>query len=125
MSRAVTFTQAQVRRAVKAAEEGGFVVTAINVTKMEVEKRPMTERELIAARPIIPVEEAAKLARCTDVDQFRLLVKEGIFPKGISNRKWDRRQLDPAIEKAIVKPDNVENPWTLFAVCSRLEEGQR
>lgn len=108
MTRPVTFTKAQVRRAIKAAESAGLRVRRVTVNpdgSITLDHRPMTEQEKIEANPLVKAHDAAKFARCATVQQFRLLVSEGIFPKGISNRKWDLRKLGVAIKQASIEPD--------------------
>jgi len=103
MTRAITFTQAQVRRAVKAAEKAGMKVTRITVNRdgsIGTAGRPMTAQEINRRAPLIDLKEAIEISRCADAGQFKSLVREGIFPAPAKRGKWDKVSLQEAVAAA-------------------------
>lgn len=70
-----------------------------------------------AKDPILLIDEteASKLARCSSVDQFRLLVKQMIFPAAYFSGQWDRRDIEAAVASVIPWPEiRAENSEVYF-----------
>jgi hypothetical protein len=97
MSRAVTFTQAQVRRAVKAAESAGLRVQSITI---EPDGTVNADGPLLH-RPdrFFELDRAAAYCRSRP-DQFKAMIKVGIFPQHGPKKLWDRKLLDTSLKSA-------------------------
>lgn len=52
---------------------------------------------------LITARQAARVAHCLTISQFRLLVEEGIFPKpALANKRWVFGELKMAVEKVLI-----------------------
>jgi hypothetical protein len=111
MTRAITFTKAQVRRAVKAAESAGLAVVAFKIHpdgRLAIRRRQMTTAEKDLAKPLAKLKEAREIAKCASPAQFRAMVEDGIFPQPVKNGYWDKAALRKAVELASIKNDSTQ-----------------